>query len=40
MDVHSGTEVNERLIETLEAKPRGGGVGLIYETDGDSRRLS
>ena len=25
MDVHSRTEVNERLIETLEAKPSGGG---------------
>ena len=41
MDVHSRTEVNERLIETLEAKPRGGGGGgLIYETDGDARRLA
>jgi len=39
MNVHSRTEVNERLIETLEEKPRGGG-GLIYETDGDARRLA
>ena len=31
MDVHSRTEVNERLIETLEEKPRrGGGGGNSY----------